>query len=93
MVLKKLNLVLFILVILLALNLFFDFNDLTGSTAKENLRCRINGDFVYDADLCCHEIQKFSRCGNNKCESKNYEILFDNNLLKYCKKSDYDVRT
>lgn len=93
MELKKLNLILLILVILLALNVFFDFNDLTSSIVKENLGCEINGDFVYDAYLCCHEIQKFSKCENNKCESKNYEILFDNNLLKYCKKSDYDVRT
>ena len=92
MELRVINLFLLVLCIFLALSIFFPLNNLTGNIVKEDLGCEINGNFIDNVNLCCYEMQRFLECETNKCVNKNYEILFDSDLVQYCKKEGYDVR-
>ena len=89
--LKLINISLLVMCLVLGLNLFFSFEDIMGNVVKEELSCEINGNAV-DKNLCCYELQRFSSCENGECIANNYNVLFNKEMLKYCKKEGYDVK-
>ncbi|MBU2639222.1 MAG: hypothetical protein KKG75_00780 [Nanoarchaeota archaeon] len=89
---KSINYVLFIVVFVLALNLVYPLGRAYGKLTFGDLGCEINGAYVDDANLCCHEMGRFPGCFDNKCDSDNYQIVANKQMFRYCKASGYDVR-
>ena len=92
MELKYFNFILVIAALLLVLNIFFPLTNLFNNIDFNNLNCNINGNDVNDVNLCCSEMAKFLSCSNSFCENGDYEVLSNENTLKYCKQRGYNVR-
>tara|TARA_Y100000034_G_scaffold17787_1_gene19571 strand:- start:542 stop:817 length:276 start_codon:yes stop_codon:yes gene_type:complete len=87
---RLVNLALFGIVLLLVVNLFYPL-EYTGRVV-EDLSCDINGNEVDNINLCCHEMQRFSKCGENSCVDGNYIVDYDEDVLDFCEDNNYDIR-
>ena len=92
MKLKHFNIFLVVVAVILAINLFYPLKNIFDTINYNELGCSINGNEVNDAHLCCSEMAKFSSCDGGICKNSGYNILSDDNMLKYCEKRGYNVR-
>ncbi len=92
MKLRHFNLFLIMIAIILTINLFYPLINLFDTIDYDHLGCNINGNSVNDVHLCCSEMAKFFSCKDGICENGGYNILSDENMLKYCDKRGYNVR-
>lgn len=86
------NLILLLVAVVLGLNLFFPLKSLINNFDEDKLECEINGNVITDLGLCCSEMAKFSKCSEGVCDGSNYDILSNQDTLRYCENEGYNVR-